>query len=102
MIISSEQLKQELPHEIKEKYKNTDCTFSCEDCRWTFKKEYEEPCIKCINNLDGYTNKWEPDVPTERKCSELKDIFRDMLKSHTLEELIRALDSVLGESDEKG
>jgi hypothetical protein len=103
VIISDEQLKQELPYEISEKYKNTNCTFSCEDCKWTFKKEYEEPCKHCINNLPTeFSNKWEPDEQTERKCGGLKVIFRDMLKSHTLEELIRALDSVLEESYEKG
>ena len=99
MIISDEQLKQELSYEIREKYKNTDCTFSCEDCKWTFKQYYEEPCTHCINNLDDYTNKWEPDEPTERRCGDLKDIFRDMLKSHTLDELIRALTKVLEEQE---
>ena len=95
MIVSDEQLKQELPYVIREKYKNTNCTFSCEDCKWVFKKETEEPCKHCINNLNGYTNKWEPDEQAECKCGDLKDIFRDMLKSHTLEELIKALNEVL-------
>ncbi len=100
MIISDEQLKQELLYEIREKYKNTDCTFSCEDCKWTFKKEYEEPCKHCINNLSTeFSNKWEPDEPTERKCGDLKNIFRDMLENHTLNELIRALTKVLEEQE---
>ena len=99
MIISDEQLKQELPYEIREKYKNTDYTFTCEYCKWEFKEPDEEPCKHCINNLDGYTNKWEPDEPTERKCGDLKDIFRDVLENHTLDELIRALTKVLEEKE---
>lgn len=99
MIISDEQLKQELPYEIREKYKNTNCTFSCPDCKWTFKKATEEPCTKCINNLDGYTNKWEPDEQTERKCGDLKDILRNLLENRTLNELIRALTKMLKEHE---
>lgn len=95
MIISDEQLKQELPYEIREKYKNINCTFSCEDCKWTFRKETEEPCTKCINNLDGYTNKWEPDIPTQYKNEKLQDIFKLLLEEHTPKEMLDVLSDLV-------